>query len=179
MGDIAISGSIEEKISWARKIYERAQKHIRRDKETVQFLSRLEKAIARSREAMDHAGLLERCRICDTVEGGSCCGKGIENRYDGYLLVINLAQGVDLPAKRWDEKSCFFLTPTGCCLKARHVICINYLCRDVLNSADREAIEKLQVLEGDEITILFHLHERIKQVLGHQDDTSPLFRKNG
>ncbi|MBW2095652.1 MAG: hypothetical protein JRI80_12265 [Deltaproteobacteria bacterium] len=179
MGAIAISGSITEKISWARKTYEKTGKLILRDEETSRLLSDLQRAVTRSKGAMEEAGLLDRCRICDEVEGGSCCGKGIENRYDGYLLIINLALGVDLPAEPWDEKSCFFLLPGGCCLKARHVICINYLCKDVLDHVDPAALKELRMLEGEEINLVFHLHERIKEVLGPRDGTEPLNQCNG
>ncbi|OPX36524.1 MAG: hypothetical protein DRG82_10375 [Deltaproteobacteria bacterium] len=165
MGEIAISGSIEEKMLWARKVYGKAGELLRRDRETAHLLSDLEQAVVRSREAMEEAGLVERCRVCDEQEGGSCCGKGIENRYDGYLLIINLALGVDLPAERWDRKSCFFLSPKGCCLQARHVICINYLCSDVLEHIDPAALRTLQMVEGKEIGLLFHLHERVKKIL--------------
>lgn len=171
MGDIAISGSITQKISWARKIYGMSGRRLHRDEKTGRLLSALQQAVSRTREAMKEAGLPARCRICEELEGGSCCGKGIENRYDGYLLIINLALGVDLPAERWDEKSCFFLSPTGCCLRARHVICINYLCKDVLDNVDPAALKKLRVLEGEEITLVFYLHERIKKVPGTLDES--------
>jgi hypothetical protein len=179
MGDIAISGSITEKIAWARKIYGKTGKRLHRGEETARLLSDLQQAVTRTREAMEEAGLPDRCRICEELEGGACCGKGIENRYDGYLLIINLALGVDLPAEPWDKKSCFFLSPGGCCLKARHVICINYLCKDVLDHVDPAALKKLQVLEGEEIGVLFHLHERIKKDLGAPDDTVLLNQDNG
>jgi tRNA U54 and U55 pseudouridine synthase Pus10 len=179
MADIAISGAIKEKISWARKIYGKTGKRLHRDEETVRLLSSLQQAVIRAREAMEEAGVLERCRICDELEGGSCCGKGIENRYDGYLLIINLALSADLPAESWDKKSCFFLSPGGCCLEARHVICINYLCKDALDHVDPAALKKLQVLEGEEIDLLFQLHERIKKVIRASSDTSFLKQGNG
>lgn len=179
MGDIALSGSITEKISWARKIYAKEGKRLHHDEETARLLSGLRYAVSRTREAMERAGLLQRCRVCEELEGGSCCGKGIEDRYDGYLLIMNLALGADLPAERWDEQSCFFLLPGGCCLKARHVICINYLCKDILDHVDTGALKELQVLEGEETNLLFHLHERIKKALRSLDDNLLLPQDNG
>ena len=179
MDNIALSGSITEKISWARGIYAKEGRRLHRDEETACLLSDLQGAISRSKGAMARAGVLDRCRICDELEGGSCCGKGIENRYDGYLLIINLALGVDLPAERWERKSCFFLSPTGCCLQARHVICINYLCRAIQDNIDPAGLKTLQVLEGEEIGLLFRLHERVKKVIRSSCDRGFLNRGNG
>jgi hypothetical protein len=169
MGNSAVCGSIREKISWARTIYENEGKRLVLDREVAQLLSALEQAVARSREAMNRAGVVDRCRVCDTAKGGSCCGKGIEDRYDGYLLLINLALGVDLPGKRWDERSCFFLSPGGCCLRARHVICINYLCKEILDHVNPHALKELQACEGEEIETLFRLKERINKILRKQN----------
>lgn len=165
----AVCGPIQEKISWARKIYESQGKRFLLDREAARLLSALEQAVVSSQKAMKRAGVLDRCRICDTAKGGSCCGKGIEDRYDGYLLLINLALGVDLPGKRWDERSCFFLSPCGCCLSVRHVICINYLCKDILDHVNSHALKELQAFEGVEIETLFRLKERIKKILRAQD----------
>ncbi len=169
MRNSAVCGSIREKISWARKIYENEGKRFLLDREAARLLSALEQAVVSSKKAMKRAGVLDRCRVCDTAKGGSCCGKGIEDRYDGYLLLINLALGVDLPGKRWDERSCFFLSPCGCCLRARHVICINYLCKEILDHVNPHALKELQAFEGEEIETLFRLKERIKKILRKQD----------
>jgi len=92
---------------------------------------------------------------------------------------MNMVLGVDLPQERWDEKSCFFLSPGGCCLKARHVICINYLCKDIVDHVDPGALKKLQELQGEEINLLFHLHEQVKKVLRTSDDSLLLIQDNG
>jgi hypothetical protein len=179
MGNSAVCGSIREKISWARKIYEDEGKRLGRDREAMQLLSALEQAVVNSKKAMNRAGVLDRCRTCDTAKGGSCCGKGIEERYDGYLLLINLALGVDLPEERWDERSCFFLSPCGCCLRARHVICINYLCKEILDHVSPHALRELQAIEGEEIETLFRLKERIKKILRMQNNLSSANQAHG
>jgi hypothetical protein len=174
MGDVVVSGSIREKIAWARKTNERLADVLFHHHDTRRLFFDFEQAAARSRAAMEQQGLPERCRICEELEGGSCCGVGIENRYDGYLLLINLVLGVDLPTEPKDRKSCFFLSPNGCCLKARHVICINYLCKDVLHRVEPSALANLRAVEGEEINLLFHLHERIKKIV--RETGKPGFR---
>ncbi len=179
MGDIAVSGSITEKITWAQNANEKLKEMLLHDHDTEQLFSDFQQAAERTRAGMEKAGVLERCRICEELEGGSCCGAGIENRYDGYLLIINLALGVGVPAEQWDENSCFFLSPRGCCLKARHVICINYLCKDILNHVEPAALANLRALEGEEINLLFRLHERIKKILGDMGKPAQQIHDNG
>jgi len=169
MSDIAISDSIKEKIAWARETYERSGRFLLHENEIARPLSDLVRATERSKAAMETAGLRELCRICDEEEGGSCCGIGLENRYDGYLLFINMCIGVDLPEKRSEPESCLFLVPGGCRLKTRHVICINYICKKISDKIDSKKINFLRQVEGEEIDILFHLNERIKKALKELD----------
>jgi hypothetical protein len=173
MGNLAISGSIREKISWARVTHQKGEKSWLRHAEVEGLFEDLRQALERSRSDRKAAGLTQICRTCEEVEGGSCCGAGIENRYDGYVLLINLALGVHLPAERWEANSCFFLSPEGCCLKARHVICINYVCKNIQDYVDPGTMVRLRELEGEEINLLFLLHERIKKILRNPEATAP------
>jgi hypothetical protein len=109
------------------------------------------------------SGLVQACAECETLEGGSCCGKGLEDHYDGYLLLINLLLGVNLPLERRDPRSCYFLGLKGCALAARHVICVNYLCRKATDLIDSKALALLRELEGVQLETLFLLHERVKK----------------
>ncbi|MBA7644220.1 hypothetical protein ES703_51962 [subsurface metagenome] len=91
------------------------------------------------------------------------CSMGI--KYDGWLLLINLLLDVRLPKKRHDKESCFFLGEGGCLLKARHVICVNYLCKKITDQIDPHKLNALREKEGVELDILFLLNERLKIVL--------------
>jgi hypothetical protein len=130
------------------------------------LLARFRKAAAQSRRRMREAGVADCCRDCDLREGGSCCGRGIEDRYSGVLLLINLLLGRPLPRARLDPSGCFFLGPGGCLLLARHVICINYLCTEITRRIGPERLLPLRESEGEEIETLFLLEERVKKLLG-------------
>lgn len=162
---VALLGSMEEKIRWAKVAGSRWGQRLLGDQEISGRLFRLGNEIACSRTAMRAAGVTETCRICDEAEGGSCCGAGLENQYDGHLLLINLLMGVELPEVRRDPKSCFFLGTDGCVLAARHVICINYLCKKITDEVKPAALHSLREAEGVELYSLFRLQERIKQML--------------
>jgi hypothetical protein len=158
-----LSSPIEEKIAWAENCYERFGSKFLTDRTIVDLLEKLKRAVRNSREEMTAAGIDDICSECERNEGGSCCGHGIENKYDGWLLLINLLLNVGLPKKRYDPKSCFFGGETGCVLLARHVICVNYICKKIADRVDPRKIKSLRKKEGEELNTLFLLHENVKK----------------
>jgi len=163
--DNPISRTLEEKIAWAEMCYEEKGGLFLRDERSKTLLSRLKGAVRASRTAMAVAGVEDECRTCEEREGGSCCGAGLENKYDGTLLLVNLLLGIQLPKQRSDPPSCLFLGPDGCLLIARQVICVNYLCKKIEDRINPSRIAVLREKEGVELECLFLLHERIKEKL--------------
>lgn len=158
---------IEEKIAWAGSVYQELGGGLLCDPSNTELLERLKDAVRVSHDAMKETGMARICTACDENEGGSCCGAGMENKYDGALLLINLLLGVDIFTKRKDAKSCLFLDGEGCRLLARHVICVNYICGKITQAIDAGALAALREKEGVELETLFVLHERIKKVLAN------------
>ena len=161
----SLSSPIEEKIFWARHCYKEFGNDLLKEKGLVDLLAHLKTAIADSRKEMARTGIVEVCRRCEQEEGGSCCGAGLENRYDGWLLLINLLLGINFPETRQQTNSCFLLGVNGCLLMARHVICINFLCKKITDLIDPHTMLKMREKEGEEVNTLFILHENIKPVL--------------
>ena len=162
---ISFSSPIEEKIACVRRWYEKFGEALLRDREIAGLLDKVREAAAASREEMARSCIIEICRQCDREEGGSCCGAGIENKYDAWLLLINRLLGVHLPEERRRPDACYLSGENGCLLVARHIICINYLCKRVTDQIDPHRIAILREKEGAEVMALFILHERIKTVL--------------
>ena len=162
---VPLSSPIEEKLAWVQRVHIHFGKRVLEDGVVADLLLKLGNAIEASHDEMRGSGIIEICRQCDQKEDGSCCGAGLENRYDCWILLINRLLGVALPTNRSDPKSCFFLADTGCLLKARHVICVNYLCAKIAHQIDPQKIATLRGLEGIELNTLFRLHERIKKVV--------------
>ena len=161
----SLSNPIEEKIAWARQCYQEFGDDLLKEKKLGNLLAHLKTAVVASRREMALTGIVEICRRCDEEEGGSCCGAGLENKYDGRLLLINLLLGVKLPNTRQQADSCFLLGKNGCLLTARHIICINYLCKKITDLIDPRTIMEMRKKEGEEVNTLFMLHESIKTVL--------------
>ena len=162
---ISADSSIEEKISWADTCYRKYKKILLEDEKIQKLLGDFQKASSGSLKEMIDIGLVEECRKCEEEDGGACCGKGIENRYSGTLLLINLLLEVKLPQRAPDPRSCFFLGTKGCSLRARHVICVNYICKKITDTIPCQTLNSLREKEGTELDILFILNEKIKSVL--------------
>lgn len=158
--------SIREKISIAQEIYAQWGETLRANERIAGLISLLEQKIALSRQAMFDCGLVEICRVCDEEEGGSCCGKGIEDKFCPTLLLINLLMGQSLPCKPLKDDGCFFLGPQGCSLQVRQVICVNYLCRTIQEKIPLDKLIHLQTVTGEELDTVFLLQEAIKRVVG-------------
>ena len=167
---VSLSSPIEEKIAWAQYYHQKFGVQLLKDESILILKAGLEDAIHASHRAMEDAGVVGMCRECEELEGGSCCGAGLENRYDGWLLVINLLLGVELPQERRDPGSCFFLGKAGCLLKARPVICVNYLCEKITHRIDPLKIKIPQEREGVELNTLFLLTEKLKNVTRCKDE---------
>jgi hypothetical protein len=166
----ALSDSIAAKIAWAEtQLRERGQL-LRADPTVAGLLERLLPATEASKRAMADAGIVAICSACERDQGGSCCGAGLENRYDGVTLLINLLLGVALPTERRDPASCHFLGPTGCSLRARDVICVNFVCSAITEQVGPDRISPLRELEGVELETLFALHGRVTAVLRELED---------
>ena len=160
-----LQGPIGAKITWAEICYQERGEAFLRDKRVLNLSGRLKEALKATRNEMMLSGIAEACRACEEAESGSCCGRGIENRYSGILLLINRLLGRRLPDKRTSPDSCFFLGKEGCRLLTRHVICINYLCKKVTDRIDPLKIAALREKEGHEVELLFLLNEQIREML--------------
>ncbi|MDY6974251.1 MAG: hypothetical protein SV775_18335 [Thermodesulfobacteriota bacterium] len=162
--EVPLSASIKQKIAWAEYYYRQLGGILVRDRAVTGSLLNLRSAIHASHEEMKDVGIASLCKECEQKEGGSCCGAGIENKYDGWLLLINLLLDARLPSERHNSKSCYFLSESGCCLQARHVICVNYICTKITDRISPPKINSLREKEGRELNILFILLERTKEV---------------
>jgi hypothetical protein len=162
--------TIEEKIALARDLLDAWGAELRALGPVRDSLEHLRACIEASRELMAETGVVDECRRCEEMEGGSCCGSGIENRYSEVLLLINLLLGVPLPERAARPRSCYFLGETGCTLLARHVLCVNYLCAGLRQRLSPAQLSRLQDASGEELETEFRCYETFKRFLNRQAD---------
>lgn len=160
-----LASPIGDKIAWVQKCIEERGALLIRDPVVDGLLSRLEKLSLATREELARVGIMQECRVCEEEQGGSCCGAGIENRYEGIMLLINALMGVKLPRSRPSPESCYFLGGNGCLLRARHVLCVNYLCDRVTGSHTPSELAALRDMEGEELDLILLLYDRIGKIL--------------
>jgi hypothetical protein len=159
---------IRERIIRAHTLFDACARELAAEPTVSVFLHRLRVRIETSRKVMAEVGIVAECRRCEEEEGGSCCGSGIENRYDVELLLINLLLGVSLADEAERPKSCRFLGKRGCTLIARHVLCVSYLCPKLRNRLSPVQLSLLQDSSGEELETEFLLHEAIKRFLSRR-----------
>jgi hypothetical protein len=163
--------SIEDKMRTAQYMYDSWSDQLRREPDIHHLVEKLEMCLENSRAAMLELGIVEICKHCDEEEGGSCCGAGMEHKFDTLLLLMNLLLGVSLPEGHCRPNSCYLLTEKGCSLKVRLVLCVDFLCPKILNTMSREDLIRLQQISGDELTTGFMLYDALKRFMrntGHQ-----------
>ena len=164
-GEPPLDSPVEAKIAWAKACFDRERSRLIEDRGLAELLEALKAAIHRSHENMLRTGIVDLCRHCEEKEGGSCCGAGLEKHFSGILLLMNLLLGVTLPQEREEPSSCFFLSPTGCRLLARHVLCINYVCNKITSRIKPDQLAALREAEGAEILLLFQVNEKLKKLV--------------
>ena len=157
--------SIYEKIEQAHNLLETCGGALIEDPHIHALLRKLRDCIDSTNQNMVTLGVVAECKNCEEREGGSCCGSGIENKYETVLLLINLLLGDSLENEESSGNSCYFLGKKGCTLTARHVLCVNYICQKLQKKLTREELIALQTCAGEELDTLFFLHEAIKKRL--------------
>lgn len=160
--------TIHEKIEQAQDLFETSGDSLRRIPSIGTLLNKLKECIDNTKDSMWRLGVVAQCKHCEEQEGGSCCGTGIENKYEVELLLVNLLLGTSLRDQQLSQNSCYFLGEKGCKLMARHVLCVNYICEKLQNKLTREELIELQTCAGEELDTLFCLHEAIKKELKTQ-----------
>ena len=157
--------SIDEKVRMAEDLFKTWGSALSENPRICTLLQTLDRKIAASQKAMIDYGVVGACTHCDEQEGGSCCGAGIENHYTPVLLLVNLLMGTTLAQERRTANGCYFLGATGCTLKVRQVLCVNYLCLQVQRMLAMEDLIRLQNTTGEELDTAFVLLETIKKFI--------------
>ncbi|MGO9379126.1 MAG: hypothetical protein ACLP29_11345 [Dissulfurispiraceae bacterium] len=136
------------------------------DRDVCSLLGGLDRHIETTQRAMVNAGIVKECADCAINGEGTCCGVSTGYKSGSVLLLINLLLGRSLPFVPADAHSCHFLTKHGCALRARHVICVNFLCQRLRDVFPHNILCTVQEIAGREIDTLFVLEECINKKIG-------------
>jgi len=136
------------------------------DREVCSLLSELDRQIEMTQSAMIKAGIVMECADCAMDDQGTCCGVRTGYKSGSVLLLINLLLGRTLPPVPAYAYHCHFLGERGCTLRARHVICVNFVCQRLKDVFPLSVLCNVQEIAGREIDALFVLEECIKKKIG-------------
>ena len=126
----------------------------------------LDRHIETTQRAMVNTGIVKECADCAMTGEGTCCGVRTGYKSGSVLLLINLLLGRTLPSVPADANFCHFLVKHGCALRARHVICVNFLCQRLRDVFPHNKLCNVQEIAGREIDTLFVLEESINKKIG-------------
>lgn len=136
------------------------------DREVCTLLAGLDLHIAATQSAMVRSGIVKECADCAVNGEGTCCSVRTGHKCGNVLLLVNLLLGKTLPLEPADIHLCHFLTKQGCALRARHVICVNFVCQRLREVLPHNSLCDVQDIAGGEIDTLFVLEECIKKKIG-------------
>ena len=153
---------VEEKIKWADALFEGFGQEILAVSQMAANLNDYKRSIRASWQAMEASGVVAECTWCAVEDGGSCCGRGIEDKFEVITLLLNLVFGRKLPERPLDPSGCWFLGESGCLLFARHVICVNFMCKRLYEAIDAADLHRVQQAMQEETDVGFMIEERLK-----------------
>lgn len=150
-------------IAKAENLHRTLSNDLLKDKTFLNLINKLNKSIEATREEMQSIGVISVCSDCSIHGEGTCCGYRTGYKCDSILLFINLLLGKSISVQSKNSEKCFFLTDKGCSLRARPVICLNFICSRLRNKLSHKQLVHLQEISGKEIDMLFAVEEYIKK----------------
>jgi len=158
--------TIADEITSALLLQKIFGKTLLKDEKFKTLLFRLDQNIEATQREMVSTGIVMECADCAVNGEGTCCATHTGYKCDGVLLLINLLLGRALPSQPYYFDLCYFLTKEGCSLRARHIICVNYVCQRLRKNIPHNKLIRLQEIAGAEMDTLFIVEEHIKKKLG-------------
>jgi len=134
----------------AQRLLQDYGQEILADARLAGLLRAYQEAIAQTNRLTAELGVEQLCLAC-AARDAVCCFAGVENRYDQYLLLINLLIKGCLPLGAELVDSCFFCGPRGCRLTAKNSFCLNFFCPEICQALGEENMARLLRHVGREL----------------------------
>ena len=161
--DAPSEGGILQTVEEALRLWRALCRSLLQDERFKYLLGSLRQRIRITRNEMALAGMTKECADCAAAGEGPCCGTRTHYKYDCIILLINILLGISLKRDAPLPGTCHFLTEQGCMLVARHVICVNYICRRLRDRIEHRKLVRVQEAAGKELDMLFALEEYLKE----------------
>lgn len=142
------SGTAAEKLAVAQELYTRHADRLTASplfREELNLLRHHALALAGHMQSMDLGRL---CSHCATRENGGCCSAYMADNTDALLFLTNQLLGIQVKRRHDEDENCCFLGKQGCLFLVKPIFCLNYNCKNILDSAETEGLEDLYQLAG-------------------------------
>jgi hypothetical protein len=127
--------------------------------------------------AMRASGMTTRCTACGVGSGGGCCGASIADEVYSMLLVVNGLLGVTPALQTADPTSCAFLGATGCSLRVKPILCLNYTCHDLNDTLPLRGLDDVakttRLLLNQLISVERHIEQLLESSPGGEHFSGP------
>lgn len=162
------SGTVAAKLAAAGELHGRHASTLIASPVIREGLGRLRQHAQTLNGHMQSMDLGQLCSHCAVRPGGGCCSAYMADNIDSILLLINLLLGVRVRCRESGEENCCFLGEQGCLFLVKPIFCLNYNCRNILDSADAESLAGLYRLAA----VVLSQQTRVETLL--LDAVSPL-----
>jgi len=142
------SGTVAEKLAQTRDLYAHQAARLNASplfRKELELLRHHALALSGQMQSMDMGRL---CSHCATRSDGGCCSAFMADNTDSLLLLINLLMGIKVQRRNKVDENCCFLGEQGCIFLAKPIFCLNYNCKNIIDSVDTESLEPLYRLAG-------------------------------
>ena len=137
------SGTVAEKLAWARALYARHALDLKASALFQEQLDRLQLQTLALNGYMQSTGVNRLCSHCATHPDGGCCSAFMADNTDSILLLINLLLNIKVQYRNQVDENCCFLGDQGCFFLVKPIFCLNYNCTHILESGDTESLNGL------------------------------------
>jgi len=146
--DLYYSGTVEEKLTAARKLFTIYGSCLLQQQDIGDDLAGLRQHEAVLDAQMGAMQMGKRCSACAKEPGGGCCSSYMAGNTDAILLLINLLMGIEVSIQHTNEIDCCFLGSHGCILPIKPIFCLNYNCTHIQDAATLEEMRHLDKHAG-------------------------------
>lgn len=171
--------TIEQRIGRAKEFFARYGRQLTAEDIFQNLVAAYKTAIENSWRLMRECGVTACCSACAARDPAGCCGNGVEEWYDEWLLIINLMLGCPIDRPRRIQQGCLFVGPRGCELLARHQFCLNFLCPTIVDSIEPARVRMLQSMSGAELSAGWQLEQQLRRWVRTHDGALEFCRQEG
>ena len=114
---------------------------------------------------MVEIGMGKLCVLCAASKGGGCCSIYMAGETDAVQMLMNMLIGVTARQTRNDGMGCSYLGERGCLFTFKPMFCLNYNCRNILDTVTPENVRELEQLTGQLLGRQYEVEKKLLDLI--------------